>query len=99
MTCSYHEIIQIENKSADEFKKVEDDFAEFVEDNLCGDEYGIYEYDGEQDDDEYLIQINDDEDDWKENFERVIEKIIEYLKKEEIEFKKLNNEHKNIRNI
>jgi hypothetical protein len=62
-------IVSIEN-----FEKVEDELAEFVEDEL--EEHGVYEYDGDVGivENEYLIQL-DDEEDWLENFNLVVGKV------------------------
>jgi len=68
----YSETIEFNNSNFDK-----ENFYDWVEENLA--ENGVYEFDGEIADDVYLIQIPDDEPDWKGNFNEIVKKVKKYL--------------------
>lgn len=82
---NYTEIYEVENFSTQEFEdEIDEDFGEFLDEEI-GEDYGFYEYDGEQGEGDHLIQLNDEEDNWEENFQKVVKKIKKYFKKNKIE--------------
>ena len=90
---NYTEIYEVENFSTQEFEdEIDEDFGEFLEDEICGDEYGVYEYDGDQGEGDHLIQMNYEEDDWEEMFNKVVKKIKKYFKKANIDLNLVEND-------
>lgn len=89
----YTEIYEVENVSIQEFEEeLDEDFGEFLEDEICGDDYGVYEYDGDQGEGDHLIQMNYEEDDWEKVFAKVVKKIKKYFKYNKISLKLIDNE-------
>jgi hypothetical protein len=76
--------------SIEEFDaKYDEDFSEFVEENICEDHYlksGVYEYDGKFGNFEYVIQTDMEEEiDIVAAMKFISKKIEKYFKKKEVE--------------
>lgn len=65
-----------------------EDFEEYLNDNLDEDD-GFYEFDGDMGDNEYLIQLDNEEDDWEKSFDKAVKKIKKFFKKENIDLHKV----------
>lgn len=68
--------------------EIEESFEEYLDETLT-DEMGYYEYDGLCGDG-YLIQINDENDDWEENFLVVVDLIKDFFINNKINFNTSN---------
>lgn len=86
----YTEKYEVERIGLEQFQEDHaDDFINFMESKLT--KYGFYEFDGVDGDNgnEYTIQIDDDEENWKENLDMAIQKVIKYFENERIDLTKI----------
>ena len=67
-------------------------FSEYLDDNLT-EEDGYYEFDGDQGDYDYLIQLNlendDENEDWEKTFAKAVNKIKKFFKNKKISLNKI----------
>lgn len=87
----YYEKYEVERIGLEEFQEdYADDFVDFMESKLT--KYGFYEFDGVDGDNEneYTIQIDDDEQNWKENLDKAIQKVIQYFQNLQIDLTKIS---------
>lgn len=85
----YEERFEIQRISKETFDDYLESFEEYLHDNLSNEDA---EFDGDQGGGEYLIQLMDEEDDWKETFKKVVKKIKKFFKNERLDLEKIENE-------